>query len=132
MRGYLRDDGLEAPGDLFPTGDLVREEEGRVYFLGRRGELINVGGNKVSPGQVEAVILGQEGVCAARVSGASSSLAGQIVRAEIVPDGSVDPGELRRRVLRECRARLLPFMVPRKLEFVLELPQTASGKLVRR
>ena len=130
MKGYL-DGAPLPPGELHPTGDLVGERADRVLFVGRRGTRINVGGSKAQPEEVEAVVREVPGVLAVRVSGAASSLVGQLVRAEVVLDAGVDAAEARRLILARCRERLRPHMVPRLLEFVDELVRTGSGKLRR-
>ncbi len=132
MRTYLGRTGHLDPEGFFATGDQVELRGGRVHFLGRQSERINVGGQKVFPGEVEAVILELPGVRAVRVSGASSSLAGALVCAEVVAGSDVTTEELRAEILRHCRARLAPYKIPRRLAFVSSLEQTASGKLVRK
>jgi acyl-coenzyme A synthetase/AMP-(fatty) acid ligase len=132
MRGYVAADGIRTPEDFFATGDLVERRGDRVHFLGRLGDRINVGGNKVYPAEVEGVVVEVPGVRAVRVSGTASSLVGQLVRAEVVLEPGADEAEVRRKILAHCRAHLRPYMVPRKLEFVPELSQTASGKLARK
>ncbi|MFN8037126.1 MAG: class I adenylate-forming enzyme family protein [Acidimicrobiia bacterium] len=132
MGGYV---GLDDPRDrtgLYATGDLVEHVGDRVHFLGRRNESINVGGQKVHPREVEEILLAEPRVRAVRVSGASSSVAGQIVRADVVAVPGADAAELRRALLDECRRRLQPYKVPRILRIVDEIEQTDSGKLVRR
>ncbi len=132
MRGYA---GLDDPRDgagLYPTGDLVEVVGDRVHFRGRRNEGINVGGQKVHPREVEEVLLAEPRVRAARVSGARSSVAGQLVRADVVANPGADQEELRRELLDRCRRQLQPFKVPRILKIVDSLEQNDAGKLVRR
>jgi acyl-coenzyme A synthetase/AMP-(fatty) acid ligase len=132
MGGYV---GLADPRDdtgLYATGDLVEVVDDRVHFLGRRNESINVGGQKVHPREVEEVLLAEPLVRAARVSGANSSVTGQIVRADVVAAADADEAELRRALLDRCRRQLQPFKVPRILKIVDALEQTDSGKLTRR
>lgn len=131
MRGYMEAQGIRQPAPIFPTGDLVELRGDRVVFLGRRGERINIGGHKVFPREIEAAVLEVPGVLAARVSGARSSLLGEIVRAEIVLYADVEASEARRRILAHCRTRLRPHLVPRLVEFVKEISHTPSRKLVR-
>jgi acyl-CoA synthetase (AMP-forming)/AMP-acid ligase II len=131
MRGYLEPEGARrAPGPL-ATGDLVEIRGDRVYFLGRRSERINVGGNKVHPEEVEMRILEVPGVCAVRVFGAASSLVGQIVSAEVLVEPGTDQEQARQSILAHCRSVLAAYKVPRLLTFVDDLRRTAAGKLVR-
>jgi len=131
MRGYLGPDGARRSPGPIATGDLVEVRGDRVHFLGRRSERINVGGNKVHPEEVERRILEVPGVRAARVSGAASSIVGQIVRADVVVEPGSDPEPMRQRILEHCRAGLAPYKVPRLLTFVDHLDRTVAGKLLR-
>ena len=131
MRGYLDQPGAAVEEGWLSTGDLVRIEGDRVYFLGRRSERINVGGSKVSPAEVEQVLNGIEGIRGARVYGNPNPLTGQIVCADIVLAPEVDPTEARARIMAVCRAQLPAYKVPRILHFVGRLEVTAAGKLVR-
>jgi acyl-CoA synthetase (AMP-forming)/AMP-acid ligase II len=131
MTRYLGEDRAAPSDGYFPTGDLVRVEDERVFFLGRKSERINVGGNKLFPEEVEHVLLGIPGILGARVFGAPSSLTGQIVGAEIVLRPGTDPNQARPEILALCRKALPPFKVPRALTFVEHL-EMKSGKLARR
>lgn len=131
MLGFVAAAGLDAPAEFFPTGDLVERRGDRVFFRGRLSERINVGGSKVYPREVEDVVMELAGVLAVRVSGAASSLTGQIVCAHIVLRPGADPGAMRQTIARHCRSRLRPYQVPRQIEFLEELPQTAGGKVMR-
>ncbi len=132
MSGYVgRADPRDGTG-LYPTGDLVEVTGDRVHFLGRRNERLNVGGQKVHPREVEEVLLTEPRVQAARVSGTSSSVTGQIVRADVIATSYTDLEELRRALLARCRTQLQPHKVPRILKIVDSLEQTDGGKLTRR
>ena len=131
MRGYPRLEGSPRPSGPLATGDLVEVRGDRVYYVGRRSERINVGGNRVHPEEVEMKILEVPGVCTARFFGAASSLVGQIVRAEVVAEPGSDQEHVRKRILAHCRSGLAPYKVPRLLTFVDCLECTAAGKLAR-
>jgi acyl-CoA synthetase (AMP-forming)/AMP-acid ligase II len=117
--------------DWFPTGDLVEQRADRVFFVGRKSETINVGGQKVYPADVEQCIGGVPGVQQVRVSGMPSSLTGQLVKAEVEPVLGVDRETLRREILAACRGRLARHQSPASIEFVDHLPLSQSGKLSR-
>jgi acyl-coenzyme A synthetase/AMP-(fatty) acid ligase len=121
-----------ADGGWWATGDLVRIEGNRVFFLGRNSEILNVGGAKVSPAEVEACLAEITGVAASRVFARKSSIAGTLVAAEVVPAAGTEHDELRCRILQQCRARLAAYAVPRLIEFVTALPIAFSGKLERK
>ncbi len=117
--------------DWIPTGDLVETRKDRVFFVGRRGDQINVGGNKVSPNRVENVIREVAGVADVRVYSVSSSLAGQLVAAELVLAEGTDEQAVRSRVAECCRAVLAAHEVPRALNVVPRIALTAAGKKSR-
>jgi len=134
MLGYLDDpeaNAIALRDGWYHTGDNARRDaQGYYYLLGRRGIQINVGGQKVAPEEVEAVLLLHPGVREAVVVPQPDVLRGEVVRAIVVPEGAA-PGmqELRR----FCRAQLAGYKVPRAIEFRSEpLPRSALGKVLRR
>ncbi len=129
------------------TGDVLEERGGRLYFAGRRDGTINVGGQKVHPEEVEAVIQGHPEVRMALVSRRSNPILGAVVTAEVVlkqlPGERAEPGAAgsgaeasaevwKREILALCRAELPRHKVPVMVQFVPALAVGASGKLVRR
>ncbi len=112
------------------TGDMVELRGGRFYFTGRRGGIINVGGLKIHPEEVEAVINRHPAVRLSRVSGRRNPITGAIVVADIVL-ASNDNKSFRDEILAHCRDYLPPFKVPALLRFVPALELTAGGKLAR-
>lgn len=134
-RGYLGGSRPLADRDGYiDTGDLVELHDGRYRFLGRREGVINAGGRKVHPEEVEAVINRQPGVQMARVRARPSPITGALVVADIVMQpaavGSFD--RIRAQVLAACRASLEPYKVPSMLKPVASLDIAQSGKLLRR
>jgi acyl-coenzyme A synthetase/AMP-(fatty) acid ligase len=114
------------------TGDLVEQRGTRFYFAGRRGGIINVGGLKINPEEVEAVINRHPGVALSRVSGRKNPITGAIVIAEVVlADAANDNASFREELLALCREKLPAFKVPAMLRFVEKLELTAGGKLSR-
>ena len=115
----------------FATGDIAEmDEEGCLYLRGRVRSVINVGGLKCFPEEVEAVLCSHDGVKAARVSGRAHPALGAMPSAEIIPQNAEAPptaNELRKL----CQERLSAYKVPLFYTFVSELPLTASGKLRR-
>jgi acyl-coenzyme A synthetase/AMP-(fatty) acid ligase len=112
------------------TGDLVERRGDRFYFVGRRSGVINVGGLKIHPEEVEAVINRHPGVRMSLVKGRRSPITGAIVVAEVVAEGWDET--LKDEILSDCRAALPPFKVPTSIRFVEQLTVTAGGKLERR
>ncbi len=122
-----------ANGDGFvDTGDQIEQRDGRLYFIGRRGGVINVGGAKVHPEEVEAVLNAHAAVRASRAYARKSPITGGVVFAEVVlRDERAPHTECEREILAACRAQLPHHMTPAGLRFVAELPMTDGGKLIR-
>ena len=140
MQGYWNDPEATAerlrPGRwpwerVLATGDLFRrDEDGFLYFVGRRDDLIKSGGEKVVPREVEDVLHAAPGVRDAAVVGVADRLLGHAVVAHVSVDGdaSLDEAALRR----HCAARLEDYKVPRRIVVHEELPRTSNGKIDRR
>lgn len=134
MRGYWRDPESTAAkvrGGWLHTGDLgYIDLDGRLALTGRASNVINVGNEKVSPEDVERVILEVAGVAEAGVYGIPDSITGESVRAKVVLEkgASVQPDA----ILRHCRKMLSGYKAPRAIEIVDLLPRTLYGKLDRR
>jgi acyl-CoA synthetase (AMP-forming)/AMP-acid ligase II len=130
---YLSSARQLADADGFiDTGDMVECRDGRYYFVGRREGIINVGGQKVHPEEVEAVISRHPSVQGARVRGLRSPITGAIVIADIVLKSGSDTFEaVRHDILEACRLALPRHKVPARLTEVAALEISASGKLVR-
>lgn len=137
MRGYWGDPDMTArryrpgpiPGErVCYTGDLFRsDEEGYMYFIARKDDIIKSRGEKVAPKEVETVLYQLKGVTEAAVIGVPDPLLGQAVKAFVVLAGGHTLTEAE--VIRHCRAHLEDFMVPKYVEFLPELPRTSSGKI---
>ena len=117
------------------TGDTLELRAGRYYFTGRRDGTINVGGYKVHPEEVEAVINRHPLVAMSLVKAKKNPITGALVVADVVlkplpADSSADPPQ--HDILQFCRAELAPHMVPTVINIVPMLAVGESGKLVRR
>lgn len=123
--------GFDAEG-WFATGDRVEVRGDRVVFLGRTTELVNVGGHKIWPADVEAVLRAAPGVAEVRVYGKRSSLAGQVLAADLVAAPGSDPAEVRKLAARHAREHLPPHQVPRLLRVVEQIGMSDAFKLSRR
>lgn len=117
--------------DWFPTGDVVEIKDGRVYFVGRKSDMINVAGSKVYPIEVERVIRVIPGVSDVRVFGKASSIAGELVACEIVANRDQDREALREIVVRTCRDQLNSQQQPRLIKLVDRIDLSAAGKTLR-
>jgi len=125
---------LADPDGFVDTGDMLEQRGDRYYFAGRRGGIINVGGLKVHPEEVEGVINRHPQVRMSLVHPRKSPITGAIVVAEVVlrEEGApANVGALRGEILDLCRARLAQYKVPAMIRFVPALSVGASGKLER-
>lgn len=116
MLGYLN---APAPFDdegYFNTQDVVETDGPYIRILGRRSEIINVGGEKVYPAEVENVILDVPNIAEVTVSGQPSAVTGMVVRARVLLREPEDLRSVRDRVRDRCRSRLEPFKVPAVVE----------------
>lgn len=135
MSGYENTTELTDDRNLhqgwFPTRDVVEVQGERVFFVGRRSDMINVGGNKVYPVAVEKVIRQLVEVADVRVFGVPSSVAGQLVACDVVPAAGVSPEQVRKNVMRVCQQQLDRYQCPRIVEIKRELDLNDAGKIAR-
>lgn len=117
------------PGEMvLHTGDLFRaDDEGFLYFLGRKDDIIKSRGEKVSPREIENVLYAHPEVAEAAVVGVADEILGQAIKAIV----ALRPGSTlsERDVLRYCAERLEDFMVPKHVEILDLMPKTANGKI---
>ena len=112
------------------TGDIFRtDEEGYLYFLGRRDDIIKSRGEKVSPKEVENVLHAMPGIVEAAVIGVPDPVLGQAVKAVVVASSTAIT---EKDILRYCAAHLEDFMVPKLVEIRESMPRTSSGKINKR
>ncbi|BCX04572.1 MAG: acetyl-CoA synthetase [Candidatus Roseilinea sp.] len=121
-------------GDWLLTGDMgVRDHEGYIRFVGRNDDLINSGGYRIGPGEIEDCLLSHPAVKLAAAVGVPDELRGEIVKAFIVLHAGHAPSEaLIRDIQQHVKTRLAAHEYPRQIEFVDSLPTTVTGKVMRR
>ncbi len=142
--GYLGEDVRRAPdgswtvrdrrdGGPWRTGDLVeRDEDGWLHFVGRTDDVIVSAGYRIGPFEVESALLSHSAVAEAAAVAAPDAERGQVVRAVVVlAPGAAPSDELARELQQHVRDQTAPYKYPRRVEFVDELPKTASGKIRR-
>ncbi|HEX5431956.1 MAG TPA: AMP-binding protein [Bryobacteraceae bacterium] len=140
MKGYwnlpAETDKVLKPGKLpgervLYTGDLfIADEEGYLYFIGRKDDIIKTRGEKVSPREVEEALYAIEGVAEAAVIGVPDSVLGEAIKAIVtLRTGAVLTEQ---QVQFQCSKRLEDFMVPKFVEFREGLPKSANGKIDKR
>ena len=133
MLGYLNAPSPFTEDGWYRTGDRVETDGNRIRFLGRDGDLISVGGQKVYPAEVEAALREIDGILDAVVFGKPHPMLGASVCARLqVAEVPSDAAALRARVRQGLRGRLEPYKIPQKMQFTGEGLQNARFKNVRR
>ncbi|HVH81791.1 MAG TPA: fatty acid--CoA ligase family protein [Stellaceae bacterium] len=131
--GYL--DEVVQPFDddgFVDTGDIVELDNERYYFVGRQGGVINIGGQKVHPEEIEAVINRHPDVQMSLVRARKNPITGSIVVADVVVTSPHPPLDaLKGQILEACRGMLARYKVPAAIRFVPAIEVAASGKLAR-
>lgn len=127
---------LNAPSPIdehgwYCTGDLVELDGDWMRILGRKSDVINVGGEKVAPAEVEEAILALEFVSDVVVCGEAHRLMGQTVMARVVLRHTLDEKAAAAQIRAHCRHRLAPYKVPIRIEFVAEGLTSARQKAQR-
>ncbi|MGA7396308.1 MAG: AMP-binding protein [Solirubrobacterales bacterium] len=125
-------DGSTFEGDWWPTGDLVKaDSDGYLFHQGRNDDLISSAGYRIGPVEVESALLTHPAVAEAAAIAAPDQERGSVVKAVVVLR-DVSPTEaLKKELQQHCREATAPYKYPRIVEFVDELPKTASGKIKR-
>jgi acyl-CoA synthetase (AMP-forming)/AMP-acid ligase II len=126
------DDQCSLVEQWLETGDIVTIVEDRVYFVGRFNGSINVGGNKVMPEEIEAVILELNEVNTVHVRARKSSIVGSLIEAVVVVKSGFElDAVLRSKILNHCRTMLDGYKVPTFIVKSDGLDTTEAGKLSR-
>jgi long-chain acyl-CoA synthetase len=135
MRGYYGNEAAtrEAiePDGWLHTGDIARmDAEGYVYVVDRKKDMIVTGGYNVYPAELERVIVAHPAVAMVAVGGQPDEVKGELAVAYVVlKDGARADEES---ILAYCREHLATYKMPRAVRFVADLPQTSTGKVMRR
>jgi long-chain acyl-CoA synthetase len=134
---YFKDDQKSAAarrGSLFTAGDFGRlDEDGYLYLVSRRTDLILSGGVNIYPAEIEGVLCEHPAVADAAVFGIPNAEWGEEVKAvvQLLP-GTAQDAATTAELLQHCRGRLAPFKVPKSIEFFDELPRDPNGKMYKR
>jgi long-chain acyl-CoA synthetase len=130
MAQLWRRETIEPDGWLH-TGDLATmDEDGAIFIVDRKKDMIKIGGFKVYPAEIERIIAAHPLVAMVAVGGQPDALKGEIAKAFVVlkPDAQPDADA----VLSLCREQLAAYKEPRLIQFVADLPKTSTGKIMRR
>ncbi|MGH7004869.1 MAG: AMP-binding protein, partial [Alphaproteobacteria bacterium] len=135
MQGYFGNEQATKetiePDGWLHTGDLAKmDQQGFVYIVDRKKDMINTGGYKVFPAEIERVLAAHPAIAMSAVGRVSDKLKGELAKAYVVlkPGAAVSEDE----ILSFCRKELAAYKVPRAVKFVPALPMTSTGKLMRR
>ena len=120
-------------GDWWSTGDIgYRDDEGYLWFVGRKDDVISSAGHRIGPGEIEDCMLKHPAVLQAAAIGSPDKLRGEIVKAFIVlADGFKASKGLQEEIQNTVRTSLAAYEYPREIEFVNDLPLTTTGKVRR-
>jgi long-chain acyl-CoA synthetase len=135
MQGYYGNekatrDTIEPDGWLH-SGDLAHmDDEGAIFVVDRRKDMINTSGFKVFPAEIERVVAAHPAVAMVAVGSQPDELKGEIAKAYVVlkPGAAADAED----IIALCRKELAAYKVPRAVQFVPDLPKTSTGKIMRR
>ena len=121
-------------GDWCLTGDLAqKDEDGHFWFVGRKDDVITSAGYRIGPAEIEDCLLKHPAVGMAAGVGSPDEVRTEIVKAFIVPTPGTTPApELETEIKDFVKQRLAAHEYPREIEFVNELPMTATGKIMRK
>lgn len=131
MLGYVNAPTPFTEDGYFITGDMVEEQGEYLKILGRKSDIINIGGQKVYPSEIETVLLQIDEVEDAIVFGEPNPLMGNIVVANIRSTNQMSHDELIRKIKRECAQQLQRFMVPSRINITSETLQNHRLKRQR-
>lgn len=132
MMGYLNAPSPFDEEGWLNTGDVVEVDGEYLRILGRRSEMISVGGQKLHPAEVESVLLQMDNIRDATVYGEKNPIMGQIVAARVVLAQPESLTELKRRIRGSCRDKLAPYKIPVKVEIAEHEQFSARFKKMRR
>ena len=133
MLGYLNAPAPFTEDGWFETGDVVEERDGWMRILGRESELINVGGEKVYPAEVDASLSAHAAVEDAATIGVPHERKGEeIVSVVVLREGEIGDPQLAAALIDFCRERLPEEKCPARIDFVDRLPRRETGQMLRR
>jgi acetyl-CoA synthetase len=121
-------------GDWWVTGDLAKQDEdGYFWFVGRKDDLITSAGYRIGPAEIEDCIIKHPAVSMVAVVGSPDEVRTEVVKAFIILKPDMLPGpDIEEEIKKFVKTRLAAHEYPREIEFVSELPMTATGKIMRK
>lgn len=121
-------------GDWWLMGDLARkDEDGYFWFVGRKDDVITSSGYRIGPAEIEDCLMGHPSVSMVAVVGSPDKVRTEVVKAFIILQPDIEPSpEVEEDIKKFVKVRLAAYEYPREVEFVTELPMTATGKIMRK
>ena len=137
MLGYWNDGSIEktfTQDGWHRTGDSARgDADGNLFFIGRTDDIISSSGYRIGPTEVENALMGYPAVKECAVTSAPDALRGEVVKAYIVLHEGHQPSQKLIAGIQEyVKGVIAPYKYPRQIQFLQDLPRTASGKISRR
>lgn len=133
MLGYLNFESPFTEDGWFPTGDLVeQDEDGFIKIIGRTKEVINVGGEKVLPAEIESVLLEMEEIIDVMAYAEQNSITGQNVAIDVVLHNDVDPKTIKKVIRMYCKGKLDNYKIPTNVIVVEKINFGDRFKKIRR
>ena len=99
--------------------------------MSRKKEIIKIGGNRISPKEIEEVILSVPEILDCTVAGVDDELLGEAIKATIVIDSSVNKNMIENKILEKCREKLALYKIPQQFEFTDKMNISSTGKKVK-
>ena len=132
MMGYYKD--LEGTNTTLKngwlhTGDLAKmDEDGYIYIVAREKEIIKVGGQRVSPKEIEEVILSVPGIVDCSIHSVYDDLLGEAIKATVVLESEVIQDKIKKDILDQCRRKLAIHKIPQQFDFKNKIKLKSTGK----
>lgn len=120
---------LERDNEWYKTGDLVEFSEGRIRFIQRKSDFINIGGYKVNPAEVEEEIMQMDNIIDVHVYGEDNKMLGKILMADVVLEKVEE--NINKRIFNHLNNRMQKWKIPRIINIKNEIDKTRTGKKVR-
>ncbi len=135
MLGYYKDEigtNISLKNGWLHTGDMAKvDEEGFYYLVARKKEIIKVGGKRVSPKEIEEVILSVSEVVDCTIEGIDDDLLGEAIQATIVLSKKLDKEKMKDKILQKCSKNLSLYKIPQKIIFETAMKISSTGKKVK-
>ena len=132
MKGYYKDPestDTSLKGGWLRTGDLAKvDDDGFIYLVAREKEIIKVGGKRVSPKEIEEVILSVQDVVDCSIEGIYDDVLGEALKAKVVINDLANKANIQEFILKLCREKLALYKIPKVFEFLDKLNVKSTGK----